>query len=152
MPGSSSRYVISTSSAIFCSWHTDVAPSGPPGMAAPTVENHGDNDAAPNHEPSQFLLFRGLEPSVTEELLAKGVSKLYRPAPNDSDSTPGNQKKGAKVASTTGDANLGARDGSIRRVLLVRDRKSNDSWRYGFAEFAAVQVCSSSACDAELTW
>ncbi|RMJ20910.1 rna-binding protein [Aspergillus sp. HF37] len=117
----------------------DIAPSGPPGMAAPTVENHGDNDAAPDHEPSQFLLFRGLEPSVTEELLAKGVSKLYRPAPNGSDTTSSNQKKGAKVASTTGDANLGARDGSIRRVLLTRDRKSNDSWRYGFAEFAAVQ-------------
>lgn len=111
-------------------------------MAAPAVENHGDNDAAPDHEPSQFLLFRGLEPSVTEELLAKGVSKLYRPASNGSENVPGSQKKGAKVASTTGDANLGARDGSIRRVLLVRDRKSNDSWRYGFAEFAAVQVRS----------
>lgn len=109
-------------------------------MAPPAVENHGDNDAAPDNQPSQFLLFRGLEPSVTEELLAKGVSKLYRPAPNGQDNAPGNQKKGAKVASTTGDSNLGARDGSIRRVLLVRDRKSNDSWRYGFAEFAAVQV------------
>lgn len=111
-------------------------------MAAPAVENNGDNDAAPDNQPSQFLLFRGLEPSVTEELLAKGVSKLYRPAPSGPDNTPGNQKKGAKVASTTGDSNLGARDGSIRRVLLVRDRKSNDSWRYGFAEFAAVQVWS----------
>lgn len=119
---------------------TDVGPAGPPGMAAaPTVENHGDNDAAPEHEPSQFLLFRGLEPSVTEELLAKGVSKLYRPAGNGSDNASGNQKKGPKVVSTTGGSNLGARDGSIRRVLLVRDRKSNDSWRYGFAEFATVQ-------------
>lgn len=75
---------------------------------------------------------------MTEELLAKGVAKLYRP---NSEGTPGNQKKGAKVASTTGDSNLGARDGSIRRVLLVRDRRSNESWRYGFAEFATIQVC-----------
>lgn len=45
------------------------------------------------------------------------------------------------MASTTGDSNLGAREGSIRRVLLVRDRRTNESWRYGFAEFATVQVC-----------
>ncbi|KAF7594819.1 hypothetical protein BBP40_008149 [Aspergillus hancockii] len=115
-------------------------PTGPPGIAAPKVENNGDNDAAPENQASQFLLFRGLEHTVTEELLAKGVAKLYRPAPNSSDTTTsGNQKKGAKVASTTGDSNLGARDGSIRRVLLVRDRRSNDSWRYGFAEFATIQ-------------
>lgn len=44
------------------------------------------------------------------------------------------------MASTTGDSNLGAREGSIRRVLLVRDRRSNESWGYGFAEFATVQV------------
>ncbi|BDD63443.1 hypothetical protein MAP00_008331 [Monascus purpureus] len=115
-------------------------PVGPPGAPAPKVDNNGDNDAASENQPSQFLLFRGLELSVTEELLAKGVAKLYRPASNThADGTSGNQKKGAKVASTTGDSNLGARDGSIRRVLLVRDRKSNESWRYGFAEFDTVQ-------------
>ncbi|KAH2518227.1 hypothetical protein KXW70_002866 [Aspergillus fumigatus] len=116
----------------------DAGPAGPPGIAAPKVENNGDNDAAPDNQPSQFLLFRGLEASVTEELLAKGVAKLYRPTPGSSGSSE-NQRKGAKVASTTGDSNLGARDGSIRRVLLVRDRKTNESWRYGFAEFATVQ-------------
>ncbi|RDH23290.1 hypothetical protein M747DRAFT_231939 [Aspergillus niger ATCC 13496] len=115
----------------------DAGPAGPPGLPAPKVENHGDNDAAPENQPSQFLLFRGLEPSVTEELLAKGVAKLYRPASGNE--APGNGKKGAKVASTTGDSNLGAREGSIRRVLLVRDRRSNESWRYGFAEFATIQ-------------
>lgn len=62
--------------------------------------------------------------------------KLYKPtAGNDQQGV----KKGAKVASTTGDANLGAREDSIRRVLLVRDRRSNDSWRFGFAEFATVE-------------
>ncbi|RAL02837.1 putative G-patch domain protein [Aspergillus ibericus CBS 121593] len=115
----------------------DAGPAGPPGLPAPKVENHGDNDAAPENQASQFLLFRGLEPSVTEELLAKGVAKLYRPT--SSADAPGTGKKGAKVASTTGDSNLGARDGSIRRVLLVRDRRTNDSWRYGFAEFATIQ-------------
>ncbi|KAJ5377558.1 uncharacterized protein N7496_004967 [Penicillium cataractarum] len=117
----------------------EMMPAGPPGVPIPKVVNNGDNDAAPENQPSQFLLFRGLESSVTEELLAKGVAKLYRPTGGNNDGpSSNNQKKGAKVASTTGDANLGAREGSIRRVLLVRDRNTNESWRFGFAEFANV--------------
>ena len=105
------------------------------------AKNGGDSDVAPNGAPSQFLLLRGLEPTVTEDLLAKGVSKLYKPSRAISPPVAANSKKGnAKVASTTGDANLGAKDGSLRRVLLVRDRRSNESWRYGFAEFATVDV------------
>ncbi|KAJ5738476.1 G-patch domain protein [Penicillium malachiteum] len=115
----------------------ELPPAGPPGVPAAKVVNNGDNDAAPENQPSQFLLFRGLESSVTEELLAKGVAKLYRPN-SATDSGVNNQKKAGKVASTTGDSNLGAREGSIKRVLLVRDRKTNDSWRYGFAEFGNV--------------
>jgi RNA-binding protein 5/10 len=115
--------------------------TGPPGVPPPKVVNNGDNDAAPENQPSQFLLIRGLEASVTEELLAKGVSKLYRPSGNN-DSAPDQQKKGSKVASTTGNSSLGAREGSLRRVLLVRDRGTNASWRYGFAEFAGVIVSS----------
>ncbi|KAJ5520017.1 hypothetical protein N7463_000470 [Penicillium fimorum] len=116
---------------------TDMDPIGPPGVSALKIANDGDNDVAPENQPSQFLLIRGLEASVTEEILAKGVSKLYRPSGN-TDSAPDNQKKGSKVASTTGDSNLGAREGSLRRVLLVRDRETNASWRYGFAEFAGI--------------
>ncbi|KAJ5154655.1 uncharacterized protein N7500_010094 [Penicillium coprophilum] len=116
---------------------TDMDPIGHPGVPALKIANDGDNDVAPENQPSQFLLIRGLEASVTEELLAKGVSKLYRPSGNN-ESVPDNQKKGSKVASTTGDSNLGAREGSLRRVLLVRDRETNASWRYGFAEFAGI--------------
>jgi hypothetical protein len=100
------------------------------------VVNIGDNDVAADNTPSQFLLFRGLDGSVTEELFSKGVTKLYKPA--NSEDQSGSKK--AKVASTTGDSNLGARDGSLRRVLLVRDRQSNESWKFGFAEFATVDV------------
>lgn len=119
----------------------------PPEVAnPPRVANHGDNDVAPDGSPSQFILLRGLEASVTEELLAKGVTKLYKPSPgSDGCNAPPAAKKGAKVASTTGDANIGARKGSIRRVLLIRDRRSNESWKYGFAEFATVEVSSSAA-------
>ena len=103
--------------------------------------NSGDSDVSPDGAPSQFLLLRGLEPTVTEDLLAKGVAKLYKPSTGSLPSAGITSKKGnAKVASTTGDANLGASDGSIRRVLLVRDRRTNESWRYGFAEFGTVDV------------
>lgn len=101
--------------------------------------NVGDNDASPDNVPSQFLLFRGLEPSVSEDLFVKGVNKLNKPYPSNQQRDEGTVKKGAKVASTTGDANLGAREGTLRRVLLVRDRKSNESWRYGFAEYASIE-------------
>jgi hypothetical protein len=120
-------------------FETDMDPTGPPGIPAHRAANDGDNDAAAENQPSQFLLIRGLEASVSEELLAKGVAKLYRPSGN-TEPASGNQKKGSKVASTTGDSNLGAREGSLRRVLLVRDRKTNESWRYGFAEFAGIDV------------
>ncbi|GAM43999.1 hypothetical protein TCE0_060f19267 [Talaromyces pinophilus] len=100
--------------------------------------NIGDNDVAPDNTPSQFLLFRGLDSSVTEEVFSKGVQKLYKPAADESQNTETGPKK-AKVASTTGDSNLGAREGSLRRVLLVRDRRSNESWKFGFAEFATLE-------------
>lgn len=116
------------------------------GVAAPAKPtnymNSGDSDASPNGTPSQFLLLRGLEPAVTEDLLAKGVAKLYKPGRRSPPPATTASKKGnAKVASTTGDANLGAKEGSLRRILLVRDRRSNESWRYGFAEFGTVDVC-----------
>lgn len=104
------------------------------------VGNIGDNDVAPDNTPSQFLLFRGLDSSVTEEVFSKGVQKLYKPAADESQSAETGAKK-SKVASTTGDSNLGAREGSLRRVLLVRDRRSNESWKFGFAEFATLEVC-----------
>jgi RNA-binding protein 5/10 len=98
----------------------------------------GDSDVSPDNIASQFLLFRGLEPGVNEELLAKGVAKLYK-APANSTQGDAQASKKTKISSTSNDVNLGARDGSLRRVLLVRDRKSNDSWRYGFAEFSSVE-------------
>lgn len=122
-------------------YRAETAFSGPDGAPAPKAANIGDNDAAPESQPSQFLLFRGLDHSVTEQLFAKGATKLFRPSSN-SETAPPNSNKGSKVASTTGDSKLGAREGSIRRVLLVRDRKTNQSWGYGFVEFAGVVVCS----------
>ncbi|KAI9662113.1 MAG: hypothetical protein M1831_002809 [Alyxoria varia] len=96
--------------------------------------NTGDRDVSEGENPLQFLLFRGLEPSVTEELLAKGATKLLK----SDESSPGTSGPG-KITSTSAVANAGARANSIRRVLLVRDKKTGESWRYGFVEFAKVE-------------
>jgi hypothetical protein len=112
---------------------TETDHTGEPAAAAPP--NTGDSDVSPESTPSQFLLFRGLGASVTEELLAKGVEKLYKSA---EESGPGAKK--AKVTSTTASSNFGATEGSIRRVFVVRRRGSDDSCRYGFAEFRAPEV------------
>ncbi|KAI9689215.1 MAG: RNA-binding protein 5 [Bathelium mastoideum] len=95
----------------------------------------GDKDASPDSTPSQYLLVRQLEPSASEEVLAKGVEKLYK-GTNASGST---EKPKAKVISTTSTTNLGAPEGSLLRVLLIRDKQTNESWRYGFAEFKRVE-------------
>lgn len=100
--------------------------------------NNGDSDVSTNGIPSQFLLIRGLELSVTEDLLNKGVSKLFKPGA-DSKVSQASGKKG-KVSSTTGNSNVGAREGSLRRVLLVRDRQTNEAWRHGFAEYSSIDV------------
>jgi RNA-binding protein 5/10 len=102
------------------------------------IATTGDSDASPDDTASQFILLRGLEPGVNEELLAKGVSKLYKTKPNATPSDNQATKK-TKISSTTNDASFGAKEGSLRRILLVRDRKTNDSWRFGFAEFNTVE-------------
>ncbi|KAF1809888.1 hypothetical protein P152DRAFT_141819 [Eremomyces bilateralis CBS 781.70] len=96
--------------------------------------NNGDSDAALDSTPSQFLLLRGLEPGVTEELLLKGISKLFKHSDQELQSKPGQ-----KVVSTTSVVNLGAPEGSLRRIFLIRDRHTDDSWRYGFAEYRTIE-------------
>lgn len=99
----------------------------------------GETDEDLRQNPSQFVVIRDLEPSVTEELLAKGVMKLFReeaPQPAKDPSKPANKLK--STAPTTGSVGLGASPGSLRRVFLIRDRRTNESWKYGFAEFATI--------------
>src|SRR5438552_18472313 len=92
-----------------------------------SYQNNGDSDVSTEGIPSQFLLLRGLEPGVTEELFAKGVEKLYR-ASSSSQSSNTSKKPAPKVSSTTSDSNLGARNGTLQRVMIVRDRRTGESW------------------------
>lgn len=100
--------------------------------------NKGDQDVAgvADH-PSQYLLLRKLDAGVNEEFLAKGVMKLCHdpPSPLAAEGLP---NKRPKIASTSKE-HLGAKEGSLRRVLLVKSRKDGKSMNFGFAEFATVQ-------------
>ncbi|KAI9719152.1 MAG: hypothetical protein M1828_006334 [Chrysothrix sp. TS-e1954] len=120
-----------------------VRPVQPPRVKSTTAT--GDNDLALNDQPSQFLIFRGLEPSVTEELLVKGAAKLLYHTEAGSNGVAAD-----KNALPTSTANArGASPDSIRRVFVIKDRRSGESWRYGFVEFAneaqaAVQLYNAS--------
>jgi RNA-binding protein 5/10 len=99
----------------------------------------GETDEDLRQNPSQFIVIRDLEPSVTEELLAKGVMKLFReeaPQPARDPSKPANKLK--STAPTNSSVGLGATRGSLRRVFLIRDKRTDESWKYGFAEFATI--------------
>ncbi|EGZ77474.1 hypothetical protein NEUTE2DRAFT_79036 [Neurospora tetrasperma FGSC 2509] len=96
----------------------------------------GETDEDPQQMPSQYLVIRGLEASVTEEVLARGVMKLFR---EETTKAPTGTHKLKSTAPGSNTANLGAKPGTLRRVFLIRNRKSNESWRYGFAEFATVE-------------
>ena len=84
------------------------------------------------------LVVRGLEPNVNESVLAKGIQKLFKSASNASNGAPKNTT--TKLTSTTNPANLGAKDRSLHRVLLIRDKRSDVTLRFGFAEFFSIQV------------
>jgi len=106
----------------------------------PNFRNNGDSDVSPDAIPSQFLLLRGLEPSVTEELLSKGASKLLKADDAATTGESASKPSTVKVASTSSVAHAGARQGCIRRVFLIKDKRTDESWRYGFVEFAEVKV------------
>ena len=89
-------------------------------------QNDGSRDVEETTA-SQFLMLRELSETVDEGMLAKAVLKLC-----DSSAAPDAKGKS--------DASGGARAGSVKRVMLVRDRRSEESWRFGFVEFMGVDV------------
>ncbi|KAK0633149.1 hypothetical protein B0T14DRAFT_54597 [Immersiella caudata] len=99
----------------------------------------GETDEDPQQMPSQYLVVRDLEGSVSEQVLANGVMKLFLDTSSERRDTSGSTNKLKSTAPTSGTAGLGAKPGSLRRVFLMRDRRTNESWRYGFAEFATVE-------------
>ncbi|KAK3080730.1 hypothetical protein LTR53_020514, partial [Teratosphaeriaceae sp. CCFEE 6253] len=70
---------------------------------------------------------------MSEDLFAKGLEKLYL----DPGTTPA-------VGPQTG-----AADGSLRRVLIVRDRITDKSMHYGFAEYHSISDATAALAKAE---
>lgn len=106
----------------------------------PKPVNTGSSDVSLDSTPTQYLLFRSLAHTIGPEMLAKGAAKLYKTHERSSSTKEESKEPPAsiRITSTSKVANSGARPGCIRRVLLIRDRRTNDSWRFGFVEYAAV--------------
>lgn len=79
---------------------------------------HGEKDVAPDETPIRFVLVRGLKESTSESVFAKGLEKLYRTSDKDA---------------------KGATPNSLRRVMIIRNRTTNESMRFGFAEYYAIE-------------
>ncbi|XDG07924.1 hypothetical protein ABKA04_007539 [Annulohypoxylon sp. FPYF3050] len=98
----------------------------------------GKSDECLQQMPSQFLVIRDLAPSVSETMLASEVKKLYvsrEDEPKQSSATPNKLKSTAPIGNTSG---LGAKPGSLVRVFMIRDKYSDISCNYGFAEFSTL--------------
>ncbi|KAI0886114.1 uncharacterized protein GGS22DRAFT_124408 [Annulohypoxylon maeteangense] len=98
----------------------------------------GKSDECPQQTPSQFLVIRDVASSVTETMLASDIKKLYvtrEDEPKQSSITPNKLKSTAPIGNTSG---LGAKPGSLVRVFMIRDKYSDISCNYGFAEFSTL--------------
>lgn len=98
----------------------------------------GQSDECPQQTPSQFVVIRGLAPSTNETTLEAGVKKLYmskEDEPKQTSGVPTKLRSTAPIGNTHG---LGAKAGSLVRVFMVRDKMSEISCNYGFAEFSTL--------------
>ncbi|KAI1263908.1 hypothetical protein F5Y18DRAFT_393186 [Xylariaceae sp. FL1019] len=99
----------------------------------------GQSDECPQQTPSPFMVVRGLASSTNESVLAAGIKKLYLSKEDELKQTsaaPSKLKSTAPIGNTHG---LGAKPGSLVRVFMVRDKASDISCNYGFAEFSTLE-------------
>jgi RNA-binding protein 5/10 len=99
----------------------------------------GQSDECPQQTPSQFIVVRGLAPSSNETVLAAGMKKLYMSKEDEPKQPPGMPTKLRSTAPTGNTHGLGARPGSLVRVFIVREKSSEISCNYGFAEFSTLE-------------
>ncbi|KAJ3483117.1 hypothetical protein NLG97_g7386 [Lecanicillium saksenae] len=96
----------------------------------------GAADAA--DAPSQILVVFPLPPFVDEEMLAREMKRLELEKP-DPVKTTGDAPKLKSTAPTSTGQGYGASQGSLHRVFLMRDSQTNETFKYGFAEFWTVE-------------
>lgn len=115
-----------------------INPPRAPAENAVEMRLDGQSDECPQQTPSPFVVVRGLAPSANETILAAGVKKLYmskQDEPKQSSGIPTKLRSTAPIGNTHG---LGAKPGSLIRVFMVRDKQSDISCNYGFAEFSTL--------------
>ncbi|KAI0388571.1 hypothetical protein F5Y17DRAFT_474454 [Xylariaceae sp. FL0594] len=105
----------------------------------PDIRLDGQSDECPQQTPSQFVVVRGLAPSSSETVLAAGMKKLYIDKEDEPKQPSGMPTKLKSTAPTGKVQGLGARPGSLVRVFVVREKASEISCNYGFAEFATLE-------------
>jgi RNA recognition motif-containing protein len=79
--------------------------------------NRGEKDGAKDDSPNVWLLVRGLKETTTEHLFAKGMEKFYSGFEN---------------------SHTGATPKSIRRVLAIRDRRTDKRMGFGFVQYHTI--------------
>ncbi|KAK3330531.1 hypothetical protein B0H66DRAFT_544165 [Apodospora peruviana] len=105
---------------------------------APSRVLTGESDEGKHGEVHYYLVVRNLGATVNEQTLADGVMKLFIDITAETNKpAPKNKLKSTAPITRIGD--LGAKPGSLRRVFLMRDCQSQQSRKYGFAEFATVE-------------
>lgn len=82
-----------------------------------------------------MLVIYPLATFVNEDMLAGDIKRLELDKPDPSKETSNNAPKLKSTAPTNDASGYGARPGSLHRVFLMRDSNSNESFKYGFAEF-----------------
>lgn len=105
---------------------------------AADMQLDGKSDECPQQTPSQFVVFRNLPSSVSESVLATGVKKLYLAKDEESKQQPGAPTKLKSTAPVGNTSGLGAKPGSLTRVFMIRDKYTESSCKYGFAEFSTL--------------
>lgn len=99
----------------------------------------GKSDECPQQAPSPFLVIRDLPSSANENTLSNGLKSLYVAKGDEPKQAPGAPPKLKSTAPVGNTSGLGAKPGSLVRVFLIRDRSSEISCNYGFAEFSTLE-------------
>lgn len=98
----------------------------------------GAADAGEN--PSHILVVYPLAHFVNEDMLATDMKRLELDKPEKSKDTANGSAPKLKSTAPTNDASgYGARPGSLHRVFLMRDTETDESFKYGFAEFWTME-------------
>ncbi|CAG7560793.1 unnamed protein product [Fusarium equiseti] len=89
--------------------------------------------------PAQILVVYPLASFVTEDMLASDMKRLELVKPEKDKDTSNSAPKLKSTAPTGDTTGYGARPGSLHRVFLMRDASTDESFKYGFAEFWTVE-------------